>query len=330
MLLIDILKQYSDDEHPLSTPTIINKLKANGLNCERKSIYSSIETLINYGMDINKTYNPRPGFYVGARDFELAEIRLLIDAVLSAPFITTKKTKELIDKLKKQLSSYQAMAVDNQLHVNNISKFDNEEIYYNIDSINRAIYTNSKIKFTYHHKVIDKDKIKKDCGKKFKLSPYALLWSNDRYYVAGNYEKYDNITNYRLDRMERVEILDEIVRPFSEVSDYQDRFDVSDYISKSVNMFSGKLQEIELICENKFFEALIDKFSSNIKLKSNSSQQFEARINVYTSEALVGWLVENADKVYVKSPSDLRNRVKEKIKVIYNNYFRKDNNGYLG
>lgn len=326
---MDILNKYSDDEHPLSTPTIINKLRDNGLECERKSVYKSIETLINYGMDINKSYKPKRGFYVGERAFELAEIRLLIDAVLSAHFITAKKTKELVNKLKGQLSNYQAASLERQIHIDKTVKIDNEEIFYYIDKINRAICTDSKISFTYYHRIIKDHKIQKDEGKKFKLSPYALLWSNERYYVAGNCEKYNTVANYRLDRMEQVEILDECSRPCSEVTYYTDGFDVADYVKKSVDMFSGEPSDIELICENSFFETLIDKFGTNIKFKNSSSKQFSAKIHVYISDGLVDWLVKNADKVYVNYPCSLRTRVKDKIKTVHNTYFRQDSNGYL-
>lgn len=329
IMLMDILKKYSDDEHPLTTNKIIDKLKDHGLDCERKSIYNSIGSLIDYGMDINKSYKPHPGFYVGERDFELAEIKLLIDAVLSAKFMTSKKTKDLINKLKMQLSNYQAMNLEDQIIIDKTSKEDNEEIYYNIDNVNRAICNRCKITFIYYHKILQSNKIINGNGKLFKVSPYALFWLNDRYYIAGNQESCNTIANYRIDRMKNVKILDEMIRPCSEVSEYKDNFNVADYVKKNVDMFIGKLQEVELICENKFFEILVDKFGADIKLKSNSTRHFSAKLNIYVSEGLVDWLVQNADKVYVESPCELRNKVKKKIKMIYSNYFHKDGSGYL-
>lgn len=329
IMLMDILKKYSDDEHPLTTNKIIDKLKDHGLDCERKSIYNSIGSLIDYGMDINKSYKPHPGFYVGERDFELAEIKLLIDAVLSAKFMTSKKTENLINKLKMQLSNYQAMTIEDQINIDETSKEDNEEIYYNIDNVNRAICNRCKVTFTYYNKILQNNKIINGNKKLFKVSPYALFWLNDRYYIAGNQEKCDIIANYRIDRMKNVKILDELIRPCSEVSEYKDIFNTSDYLKKHIDIFIGELQEVELICENKFFEILIDKFGADINLKSNSTMHFSAKLNIYVSEGLIDWLVQNADKVYVKSPYELRNRVKKKIKMIYNNYFHKDENNYL-
>lgn len=326
---MDILNKYSDDEHPLSTPTIINKLRDNGLECERKSVYKSIETLINYGMDINKSYKPKRGFYVGERAFELAEIRLLIDAVLSANFITANKTQELINKLKGQLSDYQAASLEKQIYINKALKIDNEEVFYYINKINRAIYTESKITFDYYHKIIKNNKIQKDEGKKFKLSPYALVWSNERYYVVGNYEKNDTVESYRIDRMEHVKILNERAKPCNEVTPYINGFNITEYVKKTVGMLSGVPSDVELMCENSFLEPLIDKFGTNIDLKNSTTKQFSAKMHTYINDGLVDWLVKNSDKVYVKSPCSLRNRVKDKIKMAYNTYFHQDGNGYL-
>lgn len=322
--MIDLLKKYSDEEHPLSAPELIKLLKARGINCERKYIYSVIESLIDYGFDINRTYKPKQGFYLGQREFELAEIKILIDAVASAPFITLKKSKELVKKLQSQLSIYQSCAVDRGISLGNKTKVANEEIYYTINNINEAICSNRKIKFTYYHTIIKDNRIVSDEGKEFLVSPYALIWSNDRYYLVCNYSKYNNISHYRVDRIKKVVITDEVSRSCSEVSPYKSNedFDIADYMKKAFGMFGGEEESVELICDNSLLEVIADRFGSDIKIQKYSSQQFKVCFSIFMNKTLISWLVDNADKVYVKSPAKLRGLVKDKILNIYNAYFK--------
>lgn len=329
LYLWEILNKQTDDEHPINSSKLIEELNKKGFKCERKFVYHSIDTLLDYGVDIIKSYQPNKGFFIGERNFETAEVRLLIDAVLAAPFITLKKTKELISKLKEQLSIYQAKNIQNNLYIDNRLKFNNEEIFYTIDAINEAITKNYKVKFNYHHNTIVNNKIVLDSGKEITLSPYALIWSNDKYYVVGNHDKYDNLSNYRLDRIKNIDIICEPSRHFSEVSNYENYFDVSDYVNKNVNMYVGEQEIVELICSRNFLECLVDKFGNHMELYNSGQSQITAKIKVYTSSALIDWLLQNSDKVYVKSPKYVREQVKDKIKNIYSNYFNENQQNFI-
>lgn len=321
LILRDVLSRYTDDDHPLSAAELSDLLFERGVRAERKSIYDDLNALSAYGCDILKTRFPKQGVCLGERKFEFAEIRLLIDAVLTAPFITAKKTQDLVKKLESFLSVYQAEEMALHVAASERIKFENEEIYYTIDAVHAAIHQKKKIKFEYHHRVISNGKAELDAGREFILSPYALLWSNDRYYLVGNYEKYDNIVNYRLDRMRRVEITGEESRPFSEVSSYGDYFDVSDYLRKSVNMYGGEQDSVELRCKNDFLEIVLDRFGSDIVIQADGKKHFVAQLKVYISEGLREWLVQYGDRATVLSPASLREEIREKIAAIRAAYF---------
>lgn len=310
----NILIKYSDDDHPLSSASIIKLMKnKNNINCNRNTVYKEINSLIDFGMDINRYIDRKKGVYLGARDFEIAEIRLLIDAVLTAKFITPKKTKELIEKLYSNLSVYQAKNLNKQIFIDIDGKYDNEEIYYTVDHINEAISKQKKIKFLYKHKILRNNHLTASPSKTFIVSPYALIWSNDRYYLTANNDKYQNLSNYRLERMSKVEIINEKARSIEEVSDYKVKLDVHDYAKKNINMFPGKKETIELVCKSDFFEILRDKFGKNIKCKKTDRDEFTVKLDIYNSRALINWLVENAMKIKVKSPKYICEKVKNRI-----------------
>lgn len=322
LMLYDILKRYSDEEHPLNSAELCEFLQERGICAERKSIYRDITALTEYGVDIIRTRSPKKGFFIAKREFELPEVRLLLDAVLTAPFITAKKIADLTGKLRNLLSCYQAEGVWKQIYVDQRIKFENEEIYYNIDAINRAIANNRKISFRYHHRFISNHTAELDEGKEFVISLYALLWSNDKYYLAGNYEKYDNVSNYRVDRIRRVVVLDSTARPFSEVSPYKDYFDSADYLRKTFNfnMYYGEPELIELRCSNTLLETITDKFGSGIEFSCHDENAFTVRAKVYVSDGLIEWLLQYGNRIVVQSPQKLRQEMMLRIRQMQEAY----------
>nr|WP_319488034.1 WYL domain-containing protein [uncultured Caproiciproducens sp.] len=283
---------------------------------ERKTIYRDIDILTKFGVDILYTRSPKQGFFIAKRNFELPEVRLLLDAVLTAPFITNKKTAELTDKLCGLISCYQAENVSKQIYVEQRVKFDNEEIYYNIDTINRAIAEHRKISFYYHHRVIVDQKAQLDEGREFIISPYALLWENDKYYLVGNYEKYSSISNYRLDRMKRISVSTMESRPFSEVCDYKEYFDTADYLKRTFNMYNGEQERVVLRCSNSLLETIIDKFGSDIEFSCHDINAFTVRAAVYVSDGLIEWLLQYGDRIMVLSPQTLKDEMLKRIEAM--------------
>ncbi|HEX3038383.1 MAG TPA: WYL domain-containing transcriptional regulator [Oscillospiraceae bacterium] len=321
LILLNILMKYTDESHPLTAEELCEQLMKKGVPTERKSIYRSISALMDCGFEIISTRAlPKPGYFLANRDFELAEVRLLMDAVLAAPFITSKKTQELTGKLRSLLSCYQADEVLKQVYVERRVKFDNEEIYYIIDALNTAISSKKKIRFCYHHRIISGDQLQFDDGREFVISPYALIWSNDKYYLAGNYDKYNTVGNYRIDRMKHITITDEDARPFNEVSNYVEYFDVSDYLKKSFNMYNGEQEQIELCCANSILETIVDKFGSNLSFARSDDEHFCVQANVCISDGLIEWLMQYGDRVVVNKPDTLRERLIDKIKELSTAY----------
>lgn len=320
LLIYKYLSDYSDENNPLSTTELIEMLKKDGVTCERKSIYADVKTLNEIGFDIVSTKSPKRGFFMGTRRFELPEVRLLIDAVSSAGFITPNKTKDLVSKLESLVSKNQASELVSQVYVDSEVKCDNEEIYYVIDFLHDAIIGKQKVKFKYKRRNIDKENRKSYTEKDFTVSPYALVWKDDHYYLICNNTKYDNLMNLRLDRIRKIEILDESVRPFSEVSEYDKVFDVSDYTSKMFNMFSGKNDEVELLCNLDLREEIMDRFGAKIPLIAVDTDHFKTTINAAISDGLISWIMNFGENIKVLKPESLAESVKERAKRILELY----------
>ncbi|MBR1762831.1 MAG: WYL domain-containing protein [Eubacterium sp.] len=320
LLIYKYLSDYSDENNPLSTTDLIDYLMKDGLFCERKSIYADIAVLNSIGFDIVKATSPKKGFFLASRKFELPEVRLLIDAVSSAGFITPNKTASLVEKLETLVSKNQAEELVSQVYIDSDSKCDNEEIYYVIDSLNEAIIKKQKVSFKYKRRNIDKENRKSYTEKTFTVSPYALIWEDDHYYLICNNAKYDNLMNLRLDRMRKIEMLDEKARPCEEVSDYKGTFDVADYTSKMFNMFTGVNAKVELLCDLDIREEIMDRFGAKIPLTAVDANHFKTTIDAAVSDGLVSWIMNFGNKIKVLEPMSLAKSVKEKAKSIYNLY----------
>ncbi|MBQ9106990.1 MAG: WYL domain-containing protein [Clostridia bacterium] len=314
LYLLDILAHKSDEENPLSALEICELLNEVGITAERKSIYKDISVIRDFGYDIIATKTPKAGFFMSQREFELPEVRLLMDAVQSASFITPKKTHELIQKLNTLVSEKQALVLQNQIYVDSRIKHGNEEIYYNIDNINTAISKGCKITFKYIRRQIDLKTKARSETKVFTVSPYALLWSNDHYYLISNNEKYDDLMHLRVDRMKGVTLLEDVpVRHFSEVSDYKKSFDTADYANKTFNMFGGEVKTVEIRCANSMLEEVFDRFGPEVPIRMSGADHFVFRINAMLSEGLVSWII-SFGLVEVIAPIELRRMVTERVK----------------
>ncbi len=237
-----------------------------------------------------------------------------MDAVLAAPFITPRKTRELLAKLEGLLSEGQAEQARGQVYVEKRVKFDNEEIYYAIDAVGRAIAAGRKISFLYHHRVLSGIRAVPDAGRSFVVSPYAMIWSGDKYYLAGNYGKYDSVSVYRLDRMKHTEVLAEAARPFEEVCSYRGRFDAADFARRTFHMYHGERQRVELCCSDDLLEAVLDQFGNDVRLTRRGPRDFSLRVEVDVSEGFLQWLLQYGGRVRVLSPEPLRQEMLRRIR----------------
>lgn len=320
LYIIEILKKYSDEDNPINASEICRHLQSYGITAERKAIYDDIEVLIGCGYDIVKTTLPRRGCFLASREFEIPEICLLQDAVRAAKFISAKKTRELINRLNSMLSLNQVHSREKCLYFDVQGKCANEEIYYTIDSIIRGIEQKRKISFNYCVRRLSENREIKISRKEMIVSPYALTWQDDHYYLIGNYHKYDNLIHLRLDRMRGVQVTDETARHFSEVSEYTDVFDVAGYTHRLFNMHGGEMQEIELCCNKRILEQVIDRFSEKIFIRNITEETFCFSVSAALSEALVTWIINYGRNIKVISPESLRQMVKDRAKAVLEVY----------
>lgn len=321
LYILQFLQKFSDENHVLSTTELIVMLAQKGIKCERKSIYSDIEALNQVGFDIVAVRSPKRGYFMAGRDFEIPEVMLLIDAVSSAGFITPKKTKSLIEKLKSLVSENQAENMRSQFYVDSAAaKCDNEEIYITIDHLNSAITQNKMVKFIYRRRNIDKKKGRNYTEKTMNVSPYALIWKDDHYYLVCNNPKYDNLMNLRIDRMKKLTVLEDSARPFGEVSEYKNVFDTVDYSSKMFNMFSGSVCDVKLICNLSLQEEMLDRFGKNIPLRAVDMEHFETTVEAAVSDGLASWIMQYGGKVEVVEPVELREIISKKAASVLSVY----------
>lgn len=320
LYIIKILEQNSDDEHPISSTLIIKKLESYGITAERKAIYDDIECLQEFGYDIIKTRNPKAGYFLADREFELPEIFLLQDAVRTAHFISEKKTRDLCRKLNGKLSVYQLERNKTGIYINTDGKTKNESIFYNIDTISRAIENKHKITFKYGVRQLNANRESEIVYKERTASPYAMTWQDDHYYLIGNYDKYDTLVHLRIDRMKSVCEIDERYRHFSEVSKYTDSFNVADYTQSLFDMFAGRRQTVHLRCSKKLLEQILDRFGENIFVTNLSETHFEIDAQCAVSHGLVSWLAGFGGDIEVVSPQDLREMMRERAQKILELY----------
>ncbi len=321
LYVLQFLDKFSDEEHPLSSTELIEMLEQKGITCDRKSIYSDIEVLSAVGFDIVSVKSPKRGCFMASRTFEIPEVLLLIDAVSSAGFITPKKTKSLIEKLKSLVSQKQAQTMHSQVYVDaNSVKCDNEEIYIIIDRLNEAIADKKMVKFIYRRRSIDKQNKKNHTEKTMTVSPYALIWKDDHYYLICNNPKYDNLMNLRIDRMKKLTVLEEDSRNFEEVSEYRGEFDSQDYSSKMFNMFSGTVAPVTLKCALRLQEEMLDRFGKSIPLKAVDLDHFETTVQAAVSDGLASWIMQYGGDVEVVEPEELRSLIAKKAEAILSVY----------
>ncbi len=321
LVLADILEKQTDEEHTLTANELCEKLQNEGIPAERKSIYKDIDVLREFGYDIIKsTSKTNTGYFLGERKFQEAEIRLISDAIQAANFISPNKTAELVSKFESFLSKNQSKILHSQVYVEKRPKTANERIYYTINKLDKAINKNLKVNILYQkRKITDEFKTATE-EKTHKVSPYALIWSNDNYYLICNNEKYDNLMHVRIDRIKSVDVTDEKSRHFSEVSNYTSKFDAADYANKSFNMFSGEPKPIQLICNNDLLDVMLDRFGKSVKIQKNDENSFILRTNAAVSEGLIAWILQFGARVKVKSPNDLIYEIKKAVQELAEAY----------
>lgn len=298
LYIIRMLEENTDEQHAMSTAEIMERLAANGIHSERKSIYDDISKLIDFGYDIIQVKSRLGGgYYLASREFELAELKLLVDAVQSSRFITTRKSRELIKKLEKLAGRHDAGKLQRQVYVAGRIKTENESIYYNIDTIHRAIQENRKISFTYLDWNLKKELIPRDKGNKT-VSPWALIWREENYYLAAFDSEDRIIKHYRVDKMGRVSLESQAregVEQFSKV-------DIAAYTNRTFGMYAGEEEIITLQLPNRLIGVVLDRFGKEADVRPVGDGEFRIRARVAVSGQFFGWLAGIGREAVIVSP----------------------------
>lgn len=298
LYLMKIFMERTDKNHPMNTQALIEALERYGVGAERKGIYSDIEVLRLFGLNIEKRLEMPKGYYLKDRNFELAELKLLVDAVQSSRFITVTKSDELIKKLEGLTSHYEARQLQRQVFVANRIKTMNESIYYNVDKIHSAISGNVKIRFQYYEWSVPKAMTLKKSGGMYCISPWILTWEDENYYLLGFDEEAGIVKHYRVDKMLSIEMTEEprLGR------EYFKNFDTADFSKKIFGMFGGEEKTVKIRFENRFAGVVIDRFGKDITLRPAGKNHFDVRVPVVVSPPFFGWLSGLGPGVRVLSP----------------------------
>lgn len=288
LYLTKIFREQTDEEHMLTIAEIIKKLSAYDVSADRKTLYTDFEELRHFGLDIiSQQIGRQHYYYLGAREFELPELKLLVDSVQSAKFITAQKSQKLIKKLEGLVSKYEATQLQRQVYITGRVKTMNESIYYNVDKLHAALSADAQIQFQYYQWNVKKEMELRRGGKLYQVSPWGLMWDDEYYYLVAYDAETDKIKHYRVDKMLRIQITDQ-KRAGKER--YQS-FNLPDYTKRIFGMFSGEETKVTLEADNSMAGVLIDRFGKDIMLIPQDGGRFRATVDVAISDQFLGWIV---------------------------------------
>lgn len=313
LYLMRYLLESTDEEHPVSTNQIIRYLDQFGITAERKSIYDDIAALQTFGLDIERADHGRnSGYYIASREFELPELKLLVDSIQSSKFITHKKTSQLIKKIETLASVYEAQALQRQVYVANRVKTMNESIYYNVDEIHNGISHNKKIRFKYFEYTVTKERRLRKDGAYYVMSPYALTWDNENYYLVAYDSDSKIIKHFRVDKMADISMLDE---PRDGHETY-DQMDLAIYSKKLFGMFSGEDRRIQMRFENHLVGAVLDRLGRDVMLVPDGDEHFTVSADIVVSPRFFGWLLGFGTAAQIVAPNDIVDEMRNYVKSI--------------
>ena len=310
----DLLLERTDEEHTLSVPEMIAHLKKQGIHAERRAIYDDLETLAQAGMDILSKRGKTYGYYVASRNFELAELKLLVDAIQSSRFLTHKKSSALIHKLEGLTSVYEAKSLNRQVYVTNRVKTMNESIYYNVDEIHRAILMDRQISFLYYEYTLDKKLVPRRGGEIYQVSPYVLSYDDENYYLVAYHPRYQGLSHFRVDKMGKIQILEE---PRKELDG---ALDAAEYAKHTFGMFQGEKRRVEVEFSNALIGVVIDRFSKQVFLQPSGEGKFLAHLDVAVSPAFFSWIFQFQDQARIIGPENVKRQMQEQIKRVSAQY----------
>lgn len=317
LFLAKIFSEETDDAHGLSMHDIIQKLAAYGVNADRKTLYQDFEELRTFGLDILAGKRGRGcQYHLGKRDFELPDLKLLVDSVQSAKFITDKKSAELISKLEGLLSKYEGKLLHRQVVISGRIKTMNESIYYNVDKLHEAISEDSQIRFKYYQWNVEKKMELRREGAWYEASPWGLMWDDENYYLIA-YDAADNkIKHYRVDKMLRIES----TRESRLGKEAFKAFNLPRYTKSLFGMFGGEETSVTLEADNSLIGVIIDRFGKDIPIRPIDDSRFRTVVSVAVSNQFLGWIMALGSSVKITSPRSVVQQMKTEISRLSEQY----------
>ena len=327
LLLQRILLERTDEDHGLTVPELIALLEEEGVAAERKSVYSDLQTLADFGLDIVKRKESgKVVYYVGARTFELPELKLLVDAVQSSRFITHKKSNQLIQKVEGFASRYQAQQLQRQVFVANRVKTMNESIYINVDKIYEAIAANRRITYRYLDWAFRDgaaggyEKQFRRQGKTYRVSPWSLCWADERYYMIGFDSEAGLIKHYRVDKMLGIALTDEP----RDGQEHFEHFDMAVYTRQVFGMFGGNEQTVTLRFENRLLGVVLDRFGEDVPIRREDADTFQVRVRVAVSPQFLSWVFSFGGGARIVSPAAVADTMREQLASVMKQYMENE------
>lgn len=312
LYLMQMLLERSDENHPLTVQDMIDELSQHDISAERKSVYADLEALQLFGLDIVRSKGKSTGYYIASRDFELPELKLLVDSVQSSKFITHRKTLSLIKKIEGLASVYDAQLLQRQVYVRNRVKSMNESVYYNVDEISGAISRDRIIRFNYFEFDVNKQRRYRHDGKVYEISPFALMWDDENYYMLGYDQEAEKLKHYRVDKMTNIESA-ETERSGKELFA---GMDMSSYSKQVFGMFTGSEQTVKLRFENRLAGAVIDRFGKEVMLIPDGNEHFTVSADISVSPQFYAWVFGFGTAVEILAPDSARRELAQLAKSV--------------
>ena len=315
-----ILLEKTDEQNPITMKGILTELAAYDIHAERKSIYNDLEILQQFGLDVETTKGKVRGYYIANRQFELPELKLLVDAVQSSRFITEKKSGELIAKLSSLTSQAQAADLKRHIFVTGRPKSINEQSYYSVDAIHNAVNGGKKVTFKYFDYDVNKNRVFRKDGAVYEVTPVTLCWDSDKYYLVAYNAEYSELRNYRVDRMSDVAVSDIGGDDFD-----KSKFNAGSHIKGMFGMFGGEVVRATLAFSNSFVNVVLDYFGKDTAITPKDNGQFEVTVDVTVSPVFLGWMFQFGGKAQILSPDSLVEAMREMISVnsaLYSNVYQ--------
>lgn len=317
LYIIRILTEETDEKTPISTKDLIARLSEYNIAAERKTIYTDMECLRDFGYDIGFDGNrTKGGYYLASRDFELAELKMLVDMVQASRFLSVKRSRELIKKIEQLAGKREASELQRSVYVANRAKAVNEGVFYAVDCIHRAIAGNKSISFHYLEFTVSSQWQLRRGGKRYEVSPWFLTWNQENYYLIAFDEERQEVRHYRVDRMKDLEI-NECDRQGRE---HFKNFDIAAYSKVAFNMYGGEEKRLKLVFVNALANVVVDRFGKDVTIRKEDEEHFSVSVNVAVSPQFYGWLAGFGAKAKIVSPKEAAESYREFLKGILESY----------